>query len=107
MFCSNCGKEIDEKAVICIHCGCATHNNQLEEENRKSIIAAILLCLFLGFIGLHRFYLGRTGSGVGMLLCFLFGWLVIPAIVLLIWWFIDLILIACGVLKAADGSKLK
>ena len=26
MFCSNCGKEIDNKAVICIHCGCAINN---------------------------------------------------------------------------------
>lgn len=22
MFCSNCGKEIDDKAIVCIHCGC-------------------------------------------------------------------------------------
>ena len=27
MYCSNCGKEIDNKAVICIHCGCAINNN--------------------------------------------------------------------------------
>ena len=107
MFCSNCGKEINDKAVICIHCGCATRNHQIEEENRKSMIVAILLCLFLGGLGIHRFYLGYTGSGVGMLLCLFFCWLIIPGIVLGIWWLIDLILIACGVLKAADGSKLK
>ena len=23
MFCYNCGKEIDDKAVICVHCGCS------------------------------------------------------------------------------------
>ena len=22
MFCQNCGKEIDDNAVICVHCGC-------------------------------------------------------------------------------------
>ena len=27
MFCKNCGKEIDDKAVICIYCGCATGND--------------------------------------------------------------------------------
>lgn len=26
MYCSNCGKEIDDKAVVCIHCGVATAN---------------------------------------------------------------------------------
>lgn len=24
MFCKNCGKEIDDKAVVCVHCGVAT-----------------------------------------------------------------------------------
>ena len=24
MICKNCGKEVDNKALICIHCGCAT-----------------------------------------------------------------------------------
>ena len=26
MFCSKCGKEIENEAVVCIHCGCATGN---------------------------------------------------------------------------------
>ena len=26
MFCSKCGKEIDNEAVICVHCGCPTQN---------------------------------------------------------------------------------
>ena len=26
MFCSNCGKEIDDKAAVCIYCGVATKN---------------------------------------------------------------------------------
>ncbi|WP_291648053.1 zinc ribbon domain-containing protein [Clostridium sp.] len=25
MFCKNCGKEIDDKAAVCIHCGVATN----------------------------------------------------------------------------------
>ena len=27
MFCYKCGKEIDDEAVICVHCGVATKNN--------------------------------------------------------------------------------
>ena len=28
MFCSKCGKEINNEAVVCVHCGCATANYQ-------------------------------------------------------------------------------
>lgn len=27
MFCSKCGKEIANEAVVCIHCGCAVNGN--------------------------------------------------------------------------------
>jgi TM2 domain len=45
----------------------------------KSQIVAFLLCLFLGYLGIHRFYLGYTGMGVLELLTvgiFGIGWLV-------------------------------
>ena len=28
MFCKNCGKEIDDKAAVCVHCGVATNSVQ-------------------------------------------------------------------------------
>ena len=28
MICKNCRKEIDDKAVICVHCGCLTTDNK-------------------------------------------------------------------------------
>lgn len=34
----------------------------------KSRLAAVLLCVFLGVFGAHRFYLGKIGTGVLMLL---------------------------------------
>ena len=34
MFCSKCGKEINDEAVVCVHCGCATKN--LKEENKQN-----------------------------------------------------------------------
>ncbi len=42
---------------------------------RKDKVAAALLAFFLGVLGIHRFYLGRTGSGIVMLLltCTLIG----------------------------------
>lgn len=106
MFCSNCGKEIDDNAVVCVHCGCATANLQKENVPNKSMLCAVLLWLILGGIGAHRFYLGHSISAIIMLLCLLFCWLVIPAIVLGIWWLVDIILLLSGNLKPADGSKL-
>ena len=105
MFCSNCGKEIANNAVVCIHCGCATSNHQINNSN-KSMLCAVILWLLLGGIGAHRFYLGHNNSAIGMLLCCIFCWLIIPAIVLGIWWLIDIILIVSGNLQPEDGSKL-
>ena len=46
---------------------------------RKSKIAAGLLGIFLGSLGIHKFYLGFTTPGVILLLCGTLGWfLVLP-----------------------------
>ena len=47
----------------------------------KSRVAAILLALFLGGFGAHKFYLGQVGMG---LLYLVFCWTGIPAIVALV-----------------------
>lgn len=93
MYCSNCGKEIADKAIICVHCGCKTENC---DKNNKNLAVAILLWFFLGAFGAHRFYLNRIGTGVCMFICAFFCWLIIPAIILVIWWFIDLALMLTG-----------
>lgn len=41
MYCSNCGKEIDDKAVVCVHCGCATNNSI--NKPQKSLLTALIL----------------------------------------------------------------
>lgn len=46
----------------------------------KSRTIAVLLALFLGGIGFHRFYLGKVGSG---LLYILFCWTFVPALIAL------------------------
>jgi TM2 domain-containing membrane protein YozV len=63
----------------------------------KSKTTALILSILLGEIGVDRFYLGYTGLGILKLLTAGgFG----------IWWLIDIIMIATGKLKAADGSDL-
>ncbi len=55
--------------------------------SEKNYIAAVLLCFFFGTYGIHRFYVGKIGTGILMLIT-LGG--------LGIWWIIDLIIIICG-----------
>lgn len=103
MFCSKCGKEISDEAVICPACGVPTPNyhpqqtqpqqpvtmppiiinnsntntnvNQNVNQNvnggeykravsPKSKMVTLLLCIFLGYFGIHRFYVGKIGSGL-------------------------------------------
>ena len=50
----------------------------------KSKIAAGLLAIFLGWLGIHKFYLGYTGPGIILLLCGTIGWItfgILPFIV--------------------------
>ena len=96
MFCSKCGKEINDEAVICIGCGCAVRNSSVESDNKALI--TILLCWFLGCFGAHRFYTGHTTIGIIQLLT-LGG--------CGIWMLIDFILILLGDFKDADGNIIK
>ena len=63
----------------------------------KSKITAILLCFFLGGLGIHRFYLGYTLIGVIQLLTF-GGFL--------IWAIVDFIRLIIGSLKDSEGNEL-
>ena len=66
------------------------------ENGMKSKVVALILSIFLGELGIDRFYLGYIGTGILKLItCGGFG----------IWWLIDLIMIATGKLKPKDGSE--
>lgn len=50
----------------------------------KNKIVAALLALFLGGLGIHKFYLGKNTAGIIMLLVSLFGWILlfIPTLII-------------------------
>jgi TM2 domain-containing membrane protein YozV/cold shock CspA family protein len=51
---------------------------------QKSKVAAGLLAILLGGLGIHKFYLGYPGAGIIMLLLFIFGFilLALPSIII-------------------------
>lgn len=99
MFCQNCGAEINDKAVVCVKCGCAVNGVKINQEvESKEWLIVLLLCFFLGYFGVHRFYVGKTGTGVAQLLtCGGCG----------IWALIDFIMILVGSFTDAKGNPIK
>ena len=78
----------------------ATYQNETikEENSPKSKTTAALLCFFFGSFGIHRFYVGKIGTGIIWLLTvglFGFGTLV------------DFIKILCGSFKDGKGKLIK
>jgi peptidoglycan/LPS O-acetylase OafA/YrhL len=78
MFCSNCGTQIDDKAVVCVKCGVATPNfishSTARAQNAGALaegydwLTTLLLCFFVGGLGVHSFYTKKTGIGIAQLL---------------------------------------
>ena len=58
MFCKNCGKEIEDKATVCVHCGVPTANAQPQQvvvtggQTNGFAIAVFILSFFGGILGL-------------------------------------------------------
>lgn len=72
-------------------------NYNLNKSTQKSWIVTLLLCLFVGTLGVHRFYAGKIGTGILQLLTFGgFG----------IWALIDFILIACKKFTDVNGDLI-
>ena len=69
----------------------------------KKLLPAFLLVFFFGVFGAHRFYVGKTGTAVAMLLISL---TLVGMIGTGVWAVIDMILILCSEFKDKEGNKL-
>ncbi len=86
MFCSQCGGQVPQGAAACPTCGAAVRapapgsalqvsggaQGLATYEPTKSKLAAGLLGIFLGGLGIHRFYLGYTKLGIIQILVTVF-----------------------------------
>lgn len=99
MFCSRCGKEIVGTPAFCSGCGANLVANV--NISPKSRLVTTLLCILPAWIfvnGVHRFYLGKIGTGILMLLT-LGG--------LGIWTTVDFVFAVSGIMKDKDGRLIK
>ena len=92
------GSKLSLKEKIGLKIATKQMQKSAAEGGGKSQLVALLLALFVGVLGIHRFYLGYTGIGIIQLLTF--GGLGI-------WALIDLILIITGDLKPKTGDYAK
>jgi TM2 domain-containing membrane protein YozV/predicted RNA-binding Zn-ribbon protein involved in translation (DUF1610 family) len=75
-FCRGCGAVIHDTAVTCPKCGAPQRLASPTSNSGKERITAVVLAFFLGWIGGHKFYLGRVFQGI---LYLFFCWTFIPA----------------------------
>ncbi len=125
MFCKNCGIELKDGARFCASCGTAISVSASEataplyipepipqeqaQATKKRKKTAGVLGIFLGAIGLHRFYLGYTGIALIQIVLFALGLLTfgITSVASFIWGIVDAIRILSGKLsKDADDNPL-
>ena len=122
MRCARCSRENPMGAAFCTGCGAPLPQPQVQPQPQQPHVPptyyaqpvygnqysqpcsqysrwlAFVLCFFVGVLGVHRFYVGKVGTGI-LYLCTggLFG----------IGWLIDIIMIACGSFTDMAGFQLR
>ena len=125
MYCSQCGQALQPNARFCTFCGHRVENagqataaapqpvvvhvhNTIQSAppapfiptetlSAKNKWVALVLCAFLGWLGVHRFYAGKIGTGLVWMCsfgCFACGWLV------------DFFVILSGKFRDGEGYRL-
>ena len=110
-FCQNCGQSVTPEAQVCIHCGHILYGGRSSYGNpggyagysngtpgyslQKSRIAAGILAILVGALGIHNFYLGYNARGTVQLLVSVLT-CGIGAVPMGIWALVDGSMLLCG-----------
>ena len=119
MYCKHCRNFVNDGARFCDACGgllepdraAEQNNNQYNQYNPaqtggKSRIAAGILGILLGALGVHNFYLGYNSRGVAQLLLSLLSCGIL-SVISWVWGLVEGIQILTGQINTdADGNPL-
>lgn len=96
MYCRDCNRQIEDKSLVCIHCGVHyeteknfsdNYGSETQKDKKLCIIGGVLLvsnrgkktkvvsvifAIILGIFGAHKIYLGYTAHGIITLVAM--GW---------------------------------
>lgn len=98
IYCRECGARHSDRAKACPKCGYVAF------DAGKSVAIYLVLVWLFGVLGVHKFYAGKNGQGIAMLLMGTIGWLlIVPGIVVCIWALVDLIV---GVINIKHPEKI-
>lgn len=110
LFCPQCGEAMDSDQRYCTNCGWDAEAPEKEPPaappesprdlgpaSNKNRLTALLLCALIGWLGLHRFYIGRPASGLVWL--FTLGFLGVGVIY-------DAVMLATGELVDGEGKRI-
>lgn len=103
-FCPQCGQPAEPGAAFCVRCGARLNGTMPTGPivpPQKSRLAAGLLGIFLGGLGIHNFYLGYNEKGIAQIILFILCCGVPSSI----WGFIEGILILCGQISTDAGGN--
>jgi TM2 domain-containing membrane protein YozV/ribosomal protein L40E len=123
-FCYSCGATTSEMAEICVKCGVRLNNATPMTGaapafaaggiSPKSRMVTALLAFFLGQLGVHRFFAGKVGTAVVMLILTIIGYATMVFVVgfvfiaaVGIWNLIDFIMILMGKFKDKNGLLIE
>ena len=110
IFCPSCGSVIKKGSKFCPNCGNSPESmsknepvepvislSEQREKREQRWLTCLLLCIFLGGFGAHRFYTGKIGTAILMIVT-LGG--------VGVWYVIDIIIIAVGKFRDKDGNYI-